>query len=124
MPIIKNKLPAIRSGLRPALGRGLYRGATMVRDLAAQLAPVDRRPNRPPGPHLFETIQVEPDRPGLRLEVTAGRGLPDPRAVVNELGSDVIFFPPQPYLIPAARAIDVPREVAAELRALIRRNRA
>lgn len=122
MPL-KNNLPAIRRGLRPSAARGIFRGAGMVRDLAAQFAPVDRRPNRPPGPHLYETIQVEPAEPALEMQVTAGRGLRDPRAILNEFGGDSIFYPPQPYMTPAARAINIAKEVKAELSALIKRSR-
>lgn len=122
MPL-KSNLPAIRRGLRPSAARGVFRGGTMVRDLARQLAPVDRRPNRPPGPHLFETIQVEPAEPAISMQVTAGRGLRDPRAILNEYGGDSIFYPPQPYMTPAARAVNIAKEVKAELQALIKRSR-
>ena len=120
---LKSNLSQFRAGIGPASARGTYRGATMVRDLARQLAPYDTRPNRPAGPHLRDTIQVEPDQPAAKLAVTAGRGLPDPRAILNEYGGDTIFYPAQPYMTPAARAIDVAKEVKAELRGLIRKSR-
>lgn len=119
----RSKLPQLRAQARAAVARGAFRGATLIVDLARQLAPYDDRPTRPPGPHLRDTIQVEPATPATQLAVTAGRGLPDPRALLNEYGGDSIFYPAQPYMTPAVRAISVPREVKAELRALIKRSR-
>lgn len=122
MPL-KSNIPQLRAAIRDATARGVHRAAGMVRDLARQFAPYDDRPSRPPGPHLRDTIQVEPEQPALRVEVTAGRGLPDPRAILNEYGGDTIFYPAQPYMTPAARAIKVQREVATEIRKAIKRSR-
>lgn len=116
MPV-RSKIPALRAQLRPATARGVARAAGYVADLARQLAPVDEG-------DLRDSIQVEPTGPDLKMAVTAGRGLPDPRAILNEYGGDSIFYPAQPYMTPAAEAIDVAREVKAELRALIKRSRA
>lgn len=86
---LRSNISKIRASLKPAVGRGVHRGASMVADLAKQLAPVDTGA-------LRASIQVEPPQPGPeRVAVTAGRGLPDPRAVVNEYGSSVINFPPR-----------------------------
>lgn len=122
MPL-RSTIPQLRVALPRAAAVGLYRGAGYVRDLAKEFAPYDTRPTRKPGPHLRDTIQVEPDAPDLKLTVTAGRGLPDPRAILNEYGGFGINYPAQPYMTPAAKAIKVQKEVTAELRAAIRRSR-
>jgi len=122
VPLTKNNLPKIRKGLKPATARGIGRAAGYVADLARQLAPYDNDPERAPGPHLRDTIQVEGEDGDTRRAVTAGRGLDDPRAVVNEFGGTTIDFPAQPYMTPAAEAITPEVEIKKELLDLYRSN--
>lgn len=119
--MLKSKIPQIRRGLRPAAGRAVTRAGGFVVRLAKQLAPYDDRPGRPSGPHLRDTIQLEGQAGDLTRVVTAGRGLPDPRAILNEYGGITIFYPPQPYMTPASRAISLPRELAIEISKLYKK---
>ena len=107
MALKRNRIPATRKAVEAAAARGVARAAGYVADLAQQLAPVDTGA-------LRASIRVEPSEPALRMTVTAGRGLPDARAVFQEYGTS--RQPAQPYLTPAAKAIKVGQEVKAEIR--------
>lgn len=111
MPLRKNRIPQTRGAIAAAAARGVHRAAGFVADLARQLAPVDTGA-------LRASIRVTPDAPALRVEVQAGGGLPDARAVYQELGTSRMAA--SPYLTPAARAIDVRKEVKAELAKALR----
>lgn len=117
MPL-KSNIPALRAALAPAAARGVARAAGFVADLAQQLAPVDTG-------SLRDTIRVEPIQPALQMTVNAGGVQGGVRfvdyAAAVEYGT--ADSPAQPFLTPAARAVDVGKEVAAELRATIRRLR-
>ena len=112
MPLNSN-IGRIRAGLRGASGRGVERAAGFVADLAQQLAPVDTG-------DLRASVQVEPGDSDTQRVVTAGRGLPDIRAVAQEFGT--VTAPAQPFMAPAARAVKPEKEVATELVALYRSN--
>jgi hypothetical protein len=62
-----------------------------------RLAPYDDRPSRPEGPHLRDTITAHLE--AFAAEITAGEGLPDIRAVVQEYGSSKQAA--HPYFRPA-----------------------
>ena len=109
--LTKNRIPQTRAAITAAAARGVARAAGFVVDLAQQLAPVDTGA-------LRGSIQVEPGEPALTMRVTAGRGLPDARAVFQEYGTS--RQPAQPYLTPAYRAISVRKEVAAEIKKVTR----
>ena len=111
MPLRRNRIPQTRRAVEAAAARGVARAAGYVADLAQQLAPVDTGA-------LRASIRVEPDAPALRMQVTAGRGLPDARAVFQEYGA--VNQPAQPFLTPAAKAIKVGAEVKAEIRKVLK----
>jgi HK97 gp10 family phage protein len=110
---LKSNFGRIAADLSRAAARGNHRAAGFVADLAAQLAPVDTG-------GLRASIRVEtgPDEP--TQVVTAGRGLPDIRAVAQEYGT--VTAPSQPFMTPAARAVRPAKEIAAEVEALVRSN--
>lgn len=114
MPL-KSNIGKIRAGLNKAVATGNYRAAGFVADLAAQLAPEDEG-------DLKRSIKVVTEESDLQQVVTAGEGLPDPRAIMNEYGGITINYPAQPYMTPAARAIKPEQEVVAEVVALYRSN--
>lgn len=111
MPLRSN-LSRIRAGLQDAAARGVARGGGMIVDLAQQLCPVRTGA-------LRASIRLEPSRPAINMTVRAGGGTVT-YATYVEYGT--MYSPAQPYLTPAARAIDVRKEVAAELNRLIRSN--
>lgn len=110
MPLKRNRIPQTRGTITAAAARGVHRAAGFVADLARQLAPVDTGA-------LRASIRVTPDAPALRVEVQAG-GASAPYAAYVEYGTS--RSPAQPYLTPAARAINVRREVAAEIKKALR----
>ena len=110
MPVKKANLVRVRRELNLAVDRGVERGATMICDLAGQLAPRDTGA-------LSQSGVVEGAAGSRRRKVVFGRGLPDQRAIFQEYGTRT--SPAQPYLHPAANAIDVRAEVQAEVRALL-----
>ncbi len=102
------------AGLDGAIDRGVYRSATMIADLAVQLAPEDSG-------DLKRSGHVEPatlDGSGVAHVV-----FDMPYAGYVEHGTSNPNYPAQPYLGPAAAAIDVQQEIAQELRALAARSR-
>lgn len=113
----KTKLLRIKHGLFPAISRGLYRGARYIRDVSTQLAPVDEGDLRSSG-------RVEPDHEGDDTYRIIFGGIPGPHKFVDyaayvEKGTSNPNYPAQPYLRPAAKAIDVKKEVIDEIRKLI-----
>lgn len=110
MALARNRIPATRQAIAAAAARGVHRAAGFVADLARQLAPVDTGA-------LRASIRVTPDQPALRMTVQAGGGVVDYAAFV-EYGTS--RSPAQPFMTPAARAINVRREVAAELKRALR----
>lgn len=113
MPLRSN-IGRIRAGLRSASGRGNHRAAQFMANLAYQLAPEDTG-------DLKRSVQVETEPSDVQQVVSAGRGLPDIRAVAQEFGT--VTSAAQPFMTPAARAIKPEKEVAAELVALYRSNK-
>jgi HK97 gp10 family phage protein len=114
MALKKTGLQRFRREIRGAVSRGTARAAGYVADLASQLAPYDEDANHT---HLNESIEVRGAPGSLTFQVVAGVGLPDQRAPAQEYGT--VDSPAQPYLTPAAEAIDVKVEVAKEIKALL-----
>lgn len=107
MPIRNNRIPQMPALVKAASARGVQRAAEQVADLARQLSPVDTGA-------LRGSIRVEPSAPDVRMYVKAGgRGGVDYAAFV-EYGTARAAA--QPFLTPAARAIDVRIPVADEIR--------
>lgn len=103
-----SNLLKIRDGLPEAIDQGLGVAAGMIGDLAQQLAPVDTGA-------LRDSKRVERVKAAhYRVRFTA------PYAAFVEYGT--IHSPAQPFLTPAAQAIDVEIEVGKAVDALIRRN--
>lgn len=91
------RISIIRARLTgPNFVDGLYDAAQDIVNLASQLAPRDSG-------DLSESGKVEVI--GDKVEVSFGNGLPDDRAIAQEYGT--VYMPAQPYLLPAARAIDI-----------------
>lgn len=118
MPINYAKLAAFRAGIPAAIDRGVRQAAVHITDLAVQLAPEDEG-------DLKATGRVEPaaGQGDGTYQVVFG-GIDGPNKPVDyaravEFGTDVSEA--QPFLTPAKEAIDVKAEIAAELRALVRR---
>ena len=116
MALKKNGLTQLRREIRNATDRGVETAAGYIADLASQLAPYDAEADHK---HLNESIVVRGTPGSMKRQVVAGDGLPDERAPAQEFGT--VDQPAQPYLTPAAEAIDVAQEVAAEISKLIRR---
>lgn len=114
MPLKKAGLTKLRREIAAAADRGVQAAGGMVKDLAEQLAPYDAKETHK---HLNESIEVRIVAPG-HCQVVAGVGLPDERAPAQEYGT--VDSPAQPYLTPAAEAIDLAKEVKREVNALIR----
>lgn len=106
MPLRRNRFPQVRAQINAAAARGVSRAADFMVDLARQLVPVDTGA-------LRQSIRREPRQPDLTVIVKAGGGGVGYAKYV-EYGTS--RSPAQPYMTPAARAIDVRKEVAAELR--------
>lgn len=119
MALKKAGLTRIRRELNGAIDRGVERAAGYVADLASQLAPYDPTADHK---HLNASIEVQGAKGSRRRKVVAGVGLPDIRAAAQEYGTE--FSEAQPYLAPAADAIDVKQEVKAEIQKLITGSRA
>jgi len=119
MALKKAGLTRFRNEIGAAVDRGVETGAGYIADLAGQLAPYDAEANHK---HLNESIEVRGVKGSRKRQVVAGVGLPDARAIFQEYGTDVSEA--QPYLTPAAEAIDVKREVKREIDLLIRKSRA
>lgn len=119
MALKKAGLTRVRKEIGAAMDRGVERGAGYVADLASQLAPYDEDANHK---HLNESIEVRGTKGSRKRQVVAGAGLPDIRAIAQEYGT--VDQPAQPYLTPATEAIDIKREVKAEITKLIRGARA
>lgn len=119
MALKKAGLVRFKREIGNAVDRGVEQAAVYVADLASQLAPYDSTANHK---HLNESIVVRGVKGSRKRQVVAGDGLGDPRAILNEYGGDSIDYPAQPYLTPAAEAIDVKREVQKEVQALVRRS--
>jgi HK97 gp10 family phage protein len=106
----------MRKDAPAAIDRGVARGAGFIADLAEQLAPEDEG-------DLKATVRVEGVEGSGRRTVVAG-GQSGPNKFVDypahvEYGTP--DSPAQPFMTPAAKAINVSKEVKAELRKLKRR---
>lgn len=102
------------AGLDLAIDCGVHRAATMVKDLAVQLAPEDSG-------DLKKSGHVEPPAPdgsGVATVVFDA-----PYACYVEYGTSEPNYPAQPFLGPARKEIDLKREIAQELRDLANRSR-
>jgi HK97 gp10 family phage protein len=115
MALKKTGLTRVRREIASAMDRGVETAAGYVADLASQLAPYDPEANHK---HLNESIVVRGTPGSRKRQVVAGDGFPDIRAIVQEYGS--VDQPAQPYLTPAAEAIDVKLEVKKEIAKLVR----
>lgn len=107
-------LTAFLAGLDDAIAEAVALTAVDVGDLARQLAPEDTGDLKASGE------VVDGDRPGVTL-VRFGAGLPDIRALAQEYGT--VYSDAQPYLTPAADAIDPGFRARALLAELARRSR-
>lgn len=107
-------LRAFKAGLPKAIDEGAEIAANYVGDLAQQLAPVDEG-------DLRDSKQVLPGKTKGIWVVSFGEGLPDPRAIVQEYGSE--DMPAQPYLGPAVKDVDVRKEIKAKIEELARRSK-
>ena len=103
------------AGVDAAIDRGVHRAATMVADLAVQLAPEDTG-------DLKRSGHVEPDAPNGSGVATVVFDVPYAHYV--EYGTSNPTYPAQPFLGPAVHEIDLKREIAQELRDLANRSRA
>lgn len=117
MALKKAGLVRFKREIGNACDRGVETAAGYVADLASQLAPYDETANHK---HLNESIVVRGTKGSRKRKVVAGDGLDDLRAPAQEFGT--ADMPAQPYLTPAAEAIDVKREVQKEVQALVRRS--
>jgi HK97 gp10 family phage protein len=111
----KNGLVRFRKEIGAAIDRGVDRAADYVVDLAQQLAPVDEG-------DLKSTIRKEGEAGSRRRKVKAG-GISGPNKFVDypafvEYGTE--DSPAQPFMTPAAQAINVGAEVRDEIAALAR----
>lgn len=105
MPLKKTGLERFRREISAAVDRGVENAAGHIADLAEQLVPVDSG-------DLKSTIRVEGAAGSRRRQVKAGGGAVDYAGFV-EYGTAT--SPAQPYMTPAAAAIDVGQEVAREI---------
>jgi HK97 gp10 family phage protein len=117
MALKKTGLQRFRKEISGAIDQGVETAAGYIADLAAQLAPYDEDANHK---HLNESIEVQGTKGSRKRQVVAGVGLPDARAIYQEYGTDE--QPAQPYLTPAAEAIDVKQEVKRAIAALAKRS--
>lgn len=108
MPLDTSGLRRWRSALAPAIDAGAKTAAEYVADLAQQLAPEHTGA-------LKASKRVEGSNG--RYVVSFGAGLPDARARFQEYGT--AHMPAQPYLTPAARAIDVAAAIRDAIRAAL-----
>lgn len=93
------QISIIRAQLDPSnesFIQGLFEAGEDIVDLASQLAPKDTEELSKSG-----DVQIQDNK----VFVSFGNGLEDDRAIAQEYGT--IFMPAQPYLLPAARAIDI-----------------
>lgn len=99
-------LNAFAGNAEQALSEGLLAAGEHIEDLASQLAPEDTGDLKNSG----MTEQVE----RFTVEVSFGNNLDDNRAIAQEYGT--VFAPAQPYLSPAAKEIDIVKEVADRIK--------
>jgi HK97 gp10 family phage protein len=117
MALKKTGLTRFRGEIAGAIDEGVEVAAQYIADLAAQLAPYDAGATHK---HLNQSIEVQGVKGSRKRKVVAGVGLPDIRAVAQEYGTD--DQPAQPYLTPAAEAIDVKQEVKKAIQRLAKRS--
>lgn len=110
MALKRNRIPATREAIRRAAAEGVAKAGGYIVDLARQLVPVDTGA-------LKASIRLEPEQPALQMTVKAGGGTVTYAAHV-EYGTS--RSPAQPFLTPAARAINVRKEVAKAIREAIK----
>lgn len=115
MALDKRKLQVLRRGAAAAIDRGVDRAADYGVELADQLAPEDEG-------DMKATIRKEGEVGSRKRQIVVG-GISGPNKFVDyaehvEYGTDE--SPAQPFMHPAADAIDVELEVERELQALIR----
>lgn len=101
----------LAAGEAAAIDRGVKRAAEFVADLAQQLAPEQTGA-------LKASVRVRPGpEPGVYLVTFGGGDTGVDYATFVEYGTHA--SPAQPYLTPALREIDVAKEIAEELKALL-----
>lgn len=93
-----------------AMNQGLLEAGEEIKALASVLAPKDTG-------ELSRSGKVEQTADGV--VVSFGNDIDDARAVVQEYGS--IFQAAQPYLLPAARAVDVTFFIADALAKILKK---
>ena len=115
MPLNLRRLQAFRAGLSDALDRGAHEAGVQVLDLAKQLCPVDQG-------DLQSTGRLIPEQPdGSRSVSVVFGGASGPHKFVDyaayvEYGTSQSAA--QPFLTPAAHAIDVTASMAAAIKRL------
>lgn len=110
-----SRFTQIADGVPGAIDRGTFRAATYIKDLAVELAPEESGDLKASG-HL------EPAAANGGGEYKVVFGMPYSATV--EFGrSDMPQYPAQPYLGPAVKEIKVRKEIAAEMRALLKGSR-
>lgn len=120
---LQSNIPALRRGLPRAVTEAIEAAALDVRAVAADEVPVDTSA-------LKRTIRVEGDGEGLTPERVVVAG--DPTALRPTTGEPVIYAADveygtplsraQPYMTPAARAVDPAIEMATRVADLARRS--
>lgn len=98
------------AGVPDAVDQGTFDAATMIADLARQLAPVDTG-------RLRDSGHVAPAAPngGAVYQVVFDA----PYAVYVEEGTTNPNYPAQPFLGPARKDISLPEAIRVRLRALV-----
>lgn len=110
MPVQTNTagLKRFRAQLDAAIDRGAARGGQMIVDLAKEIVPVASG-------DLRDSIRLQPQAGSGKGVYTVAVGNKDvDYAAYVEYGT--VDSPAQPFLRPATDAIDVPAEIAAELK--------
>lgn len=102
----------IIAGLPGAIDQGTFDAATMVLDLAKQLAPVDTG-------RLRDSGHVVPDAPNGAAVYHVVFDVP--YAVYVEEGTTNPNYSAQPYLEPALKEISLTEAIRVRLRALVQR---
>lgn len=100
-----NNMALLQRAIPESIDEGLEQAGKYIVQLASELAPKDTHALSESG----ESIVID-----HVLHISFGNGLPDDRAIAQEYGT--IYTPPQPYLGPAVKEIDIVAEVATTLR--------
>jgi hypothetical protein len=100
------KMAALLGHIKEGMREGLVLAGEHIVDLASQFAPVDEGLLKDSG----ESHLVGDDA----IDISFGNDLPDDRAIAQEYGT--VYMPPQPYLAPAIKAINIAEDMATAIR--------